>query len=369
MGIKVIFQATKDKRVKKFIASEGIEVIELEEFHLFEIEEGYNISIAKDDFYDSSLIIQLNGKKIFNLNDCHFLSERKIKKFKKKYGTCDILLTQFSYAAWKGGEENKKWREDAAYEKLQGIIKQCEILEAKIMVPFASFIWFSNELNKYLNDSANRPSTVALECRKKLKNCVCTIVKPMETLKIDSIYDIPLNTNAIAFWETKFLEPFQIISYYSSVPFIELNKKFSIYCDRVKKNNSRFMITVASKLPFIEVFKPVEVELLDLGLTVKIDVPKHRITISNASPDIALHSQSLAFIFDNSFGFDTLTVNGNFEQKSKSGFSKFTKNFAIENLNNLGYRLDWTIIFNMKLISIFVSKLIDVADKLNENKN
>ena len=83
LGIKVIFQATKDKRVKKFIASEGIEVIELEEFHLFEIEEGYNISIAKDDFYDSSLIIQLNGKKIFNLNDCHFLSERKIKKFKK----------------------------------------------------------------------------------------------------------------------------------------------------------------------------------------------------------------------------------------------------------------------------------------------
>ena len=60
-------------------------------------------------------------------------------------------------------------------------------------------------------------------------------------------------------------------------------------------------------------------------------------------------------------------MSGNFEQKSKNGFSKFTKNFAIENLNNLGYRLDWLLIFNIDLITIFIGRLLAVAQKLQKN--
>ena len=30
-----------------------------------------------------------------------------IEKFRKKHGKFDLLLTQFSYAAWKGNEDNK----------------------------------------------------------------------------------------------------------------------------------------------------------------------------------------------------------------------------------------------------------------------
>ena len=37
-----------------------------------------------------------------------------------------------------------------------------------------------------------------------------------------------------------------------------------------------------------------------------------------------------------SFGFDTLTVNGCFEEASNGGFLVSTKTLAIENLNNLG---------------------------------
>ena len=36
----------------------------------------------------------------------HLNSTENIKLFKKKFGSCDVLLTQFSYASWKGGKNN-----------------------------------------------------------------------------------------------------------------------------------------------------------------------------------------------------------------------------------------------------------------------
>ena len=45
---------------------------------------------------------------------------------------------------------------------------------------------------------------------------------------------------------------------------------------------------------------------------------------------LSMKSESLNFIFKNSFGFDTLTVNGCFEEVQKGGFVKATKTLAIE---------------------------------------
>lgn len=48
----------------------------------------------------------------------------------------------------------------AAYEKRQTLIKQSNLLGAKILIPFASFIFFNNMYNFYLNDSSNRPEDI-----------------------------------------------------------------------------------------------------------------------------------------------------------------------------------------------------------------
>ena len=86
--------------------------------------------------------------------------ENELKKFRKKYGTFDVLLTQFSYAAWKGGINNKIYRQVAADEKLEVIKTQASVLDCKTVIPFASFVYFSNELNFYMNDSINTPEKV-----------------------------------------------------------------------------------------------------------------------------------------------------------------------------------------------------------------
>ena len=79
---------------------------------------------------------------------------------------------------------------------------------------------------------------------------------------------------------------------------------------------------------------------------------------------ICLKSESLNFIFSNSFGFDTLTVNGCFEEGKIGGFVMATKSLAIENLNNLGISVTPSIIFNFFLIKLFILRLYRVAKKL-----
>ena len=81
-------------------------------------------------------------EKILNLNDCDVTNASKAKEIFSKTGEVDVLLTQFSYAAWKGGVANKKWRVQAAFEKLNAMDLQISIFSPKIVIPFASFFIF-----------------------------------------------------------------------------------------------------------------------------------------------------------------------------------------------------------------------------------
>lgn len=86
--------------------------------------------------------------------------------------------------------------------------------------------------------------------------------------------------------------------------------------------------------------------------------------LKHKQPLLFMHSESLYFIFKNSFGFDTLTVNGCFEEAPK-GFVAATKTLAIENnLNNLGIYINVATIFNFSIIKLFLKRLYRVAKKL-----
>ena len=80
------------------------------------------MTCIKDGFYDSGLLVESNGEKILNLNDCEITSLKRANEVFLKTGTIDVLLTQFSYAAWKGGKKNKKWRDEAANDKIKTIL-------------------------------------------------------------------------------------------------------------------------------------------------------------------------------------------------------------------------------------------------------
>ena len=360
-NVKFIFQKTNDKRVVSFLKMKNYECIELNNNEIYSIDNNFEIKIQTSDFYDSALIINLNGKKIFNLNDCPLKTKSELKEFKKIYGECDFLFTQFSYAAWKGGKKNISWRNSAADEKINTLKKQSEILNAKFTIPFASFIKFCDSYNFYLNDSINTPNKIVEKTKDINSNIL--FLKPYQILDIDNPTNDKLGFN---FWQDIYSNSnnFNIIENKKTYNFKTLNEAFLLYEKRIFSKNSKFLIKLLSKFKLFNFFQPIIIEIKDLKMNVKVDLANNLFEEVNSQPDIEMYSKSLYLIFNQDFGFDTLTVNGCFEEKDKSAFTKMSKSFAIGNLNNLGINLNHRIIFNASVIILFFKKLISIKKKL-----
>lgn len=360
-GIRVVFQHTSDKRVIKFFAANDIDIVELPFNKPVELARDFYVTCIKDGFLDSGLLIETAGQKILNLNDCDVTTKERASEIFQTAGICDVLLTQFSYAAWKGGRENKTWRELAAREKLNSVALQVEIFQPKFVIPFASFVYFSNERNFYLNDSVNYPTDVV----RKLDHADTQVMVMQPFDVFNGVHSRDRMKQAISFWASHYdsLGEKPLLTY-ETVDLDTLQIAFSKYRQRVFSNNSRVFMRLVSKLMPIKVFAPIVVFLDDLDANVKVDLFGDNLTMSASGADLIMSSESLHFLFENSFGFDTLSVNGCFEEGQKDGFSKAAKSLAIENLNNLGIQFRPSILLNMGLIFMFLKKLRNVARKV-----
>ena len=111
-------------------------------------------------------------------------------------------------------------------------------------------------------------------------------------------------------------------------------------------------------------FQPLKIKLLDHNKVYKYTIFDGMVEDVNIKEyDIAMHSQSLSFIFKNEFGFDTLTVNGCFEA-NHAGFAKVTKALALGNLNAMGFNLNLGLIFHSNIIFLFLNTLKKVKKNL-----
>ena len=360
-NIKILFQNTKDKRVITFLKSKFFLVEELSNSKEYQLDNDFKIQIQKFGFYDSALIINLQNKKIINLNDCIIEDKQELKNFAKKYGPADILLTQFSYAAWKGGKNNIDWRQNAAIEKINGINEQLKYLSCKKLIPFASFNYFSNSENFYLNDKMNTPMIVKEAVEAKNKEINVTIMQPLEE---QSIINLNQDNNSILFWNKIYENAKQLPKLsYGNLEFNELKNNFYTYQKKVFKNNSRLFMLMVSFLPMLNIFKTLNIYLIDLDITVKFSIFSDLNISKDNKYDVAMHSRSLNFIFLNDFGYDTLTANGNFET-SREGFSKLTKSLSIGSLNTLGYKFSLGLLFNPSIYLFFFYMLSKVSKNL-----
>jgi len=358
--IIILFQETKDKRVKDFFIKNGFNFNELKFEKPFFISNEFKITCIKDGFYDSALFIQTKDKKILNLNDCNVRTESRATEIYKITGSCDILLTQFSYAAWKGGEGNLNWRKLAAKEKLNDIFLQAKTFKPKQIIPFASFIYFSNESNKYLNDSVNWPKDVSNELRDI--DIFVNVMKPYDYL--DELNSLDKLKNANDYWETKFSNiSANKYNKHNIIEINELQECFIKYQKRVFSNNSKFFIRLARLLSPIKIFQPIIIKLKDTNETIILDLFLDSLCPSNLNADLVMSSESLKFILSFPFGFDTLTVNGCFEEENNNGFIKATKSLAIENLNNIGIKFSPSILFNSTVIFMFLKQLKKVKNR------
>lgn len=359
-GIKLLFQKIDDQRVAGFLRAQGFDLTELEFRTAHDLGSDVQVTCLKDEFYDSALSVRAGDTHVLNLNDCAVATHARAEEIRAAVGTCDVLLTQFSYAAWKGGRENRAWRELAAREKLNNIRVQAEVLQPSCVIPFASFVSFAHTRNAYLNDAANTPDdVVAAFADAPFDLCV---MQPGDVT--EGRADTQKNAAAQAYWRARYAASGQDLMTYETVSEEALRTAFAQWRARVFANNSRATMRLAQIASPVRVLQPVRVHLEDRDEIWSIDPPRGTLARCAGAPDLRMHSESLHFLFSNSFGFDTLGVNGTFEEVRPGGFSRAARSIAIENLNNLGLRFGPGLFLEPKIIGIFLERLRGVSAKM-----
>ena len=359
-NLRLLFQKTADHRVASFLRAQGFAVEEIAEGEEFTLAPGETVRIGRSGFYDSWSLFRAEGRAILNLNDCELNTEEALLALKREIGAIDVLLTQFSYAAWKGGRSNKALRENAAREKLSTVQRQIRCLAPKYVIPFASFIYFSHEENFYLNDAINDVETTARAIESADARPV--IMKPLDLWRVGEDWD---NRPALSYWHEAYagLDALPRRKISKSIDLAELAAHCGAYQKRVFEKNSKWLVWLAANVPLLAAFRPLTIRLTDLGKTVRFSMFETLREMPAAAPDVEMSSENLDFIFLNEFGYDTLTVNGRFEA-SPAGFARMTKNFAIGSLNALGLGLRPALIANADVVLLLAKKLRSFVGKM-----
>jgi len=354
--IKVLFQKTRDRRVVNFLESMKINCLELPLNTEINLSTSLAVTCIPDGKIDSALLVRCENEKILNLNDCVVRSKKRGEEIRKVTGEVDLLLTQFSYAAWKGGRENKKYRSDAAMDKLRSIYTQIEVFKPRFLIPFASFIYFSNLENQYLNDCINTPKDVITYLSDKETTTKVTVLKPLDYF--DDQRQSTEQSKEVIFWQKAFDDiSVRSLNSYTSKTMPELTSSFEKYCERIHANNNMYFIKLIRFASAGTFFGPLIIQIKETRKILRVDYVKRDLSVSAERPMVEMTSDSLNFIFANSFGFDTLTVNGCFEELHTGGFSTIARSLGIESFNNVGIYFGFKFLLKVRTI---IESLLDL---------
>jgi len=233
---------------------------------------------------------------------------------------------------------NTALHEEAARRRLNVVRTQIECLEPDYVIPFASFSRYSHEENAYLNASVNRIPDFLEVCAQT--GSAPIVLKPLDVWCVGEPRD---NAVAIDFWERAYdrVPSLPLRSASPTADLAVLQAECESYRQRIFARNSRTWMKLLAAVPFFRFFKPIDIRLTDIGKTVRFSFfDGLRETAGGRPADVEMSSDSLSFIFANDFGFDTLMVNARFNA-SPAGVDLLMKNFAVGNVNSMGWSIGW----------------------------
>ena len=104
--VTVLYQRSDDQKVRNWCLGNNFRFRELA-FSSWAVLDDTNLAqvlIGSVPFDDSWMALKIGSTTILNTNDC-VLSPAKLQKIKNQLGKVDVLLTQFSYANYRGNED------------------------------------------------------------------------------------------------------------------------------------------------------------------------------------------------------------------------------------------------------------------------
>ncbi|QWD76441.1 MBL fold metallo-hydrolase [Polynucleobacter sp. MWH-UH24A] len=331
--ITIVFQKTRDGRVKSFLESQGFMVLELENRERVQISNGFFITIGQVPFYDSWALIEVDGKKILNANDCILETPDRVQDIKETTDSVDILFTQFSYANWvEGGSLDGTSRALLANEKLQRIKIQSDVLRPDFIVPFASMVRFCHTENSYMNDEINTPDKT-VEFINRYTDSDPFLMVPYENW--DGVSS-KCNLSAIQFWNVAYKKALNrpLLEPKNFYDFPKLKSVCEEMCLRVRMRNNKVLIFL---LCIFELLPSQNIKITDLNCYVNFSW-RRGLKITNREKKqqyCEMSSESLYFLFKFDFGIDTLNVNARFAG-SLAQKKSLIRTFSPLALNNTG---------------------------------
>ena len=307
--IKILFQWTKDKRVVKFLNNLGYATIELPLGKKYFLDnKNYLICDRVGVTIDSFLFIEFEGIKILNLNDCQIINDRILQNIKKtiNHSSVDIFFNQFNYANWLGNEDRSDIRRKWASNKVNQNKKAIDLFKPKYFIPFASYCYFSHVENFYMNDSRNSIDKWH-DTFDQYNGNKTLIMAPGDVWEYGTDHN---SKTAINKYETQFknIKPNKINNNVSEKVLIENGVEYA------KNNMPNLFLTLYL---LIKNKYRTSIFIWDHDQSYIFSYGKGLIIAEKTkeSCDYEMSSDSLNFIFKNSFGAGTLSVNARYRTK------------------------------------------------------
>jgi hypothetical protein len=248
---------------------------------------------------DSALAVIDDDHVVLNANDVR-ISTAECRLIRQDLGKIDVLMGQFSLAAYAGFDPPRNYLPTRAKAILHNLSAAHNTLGATVTIPFASFIYFSSEDNKYINPFANTVQDAYDHLTRQGQNCV--VLYPGDIYQAGSAHD---SSQAL----TRYTDlPALDELHYDSTPPRSLIEIFDAYHAMVSQLQQHYPRVLLSLLGTMTVRIP------DLKKTIRFRLftgAIEEVTMTHMS-DLVINSQPLWFGFRFPFGIQTLGVSARF---------------------------------------------------------
>ncbi len=291
---------------------------------------------------DSALAVIDDRQVVLNQNDAR-ISTPECRLILQDLKHVDTLLSQFSLAAYAGFEPPEQYLPERASQILRNMSETHRALDAKVTIPFASFIYFSTEDNKYVNPFANTVNDAYDYLGQQGQSA--PVLYPGDSYEVGAAYDSSPALQRYASlpnWDELTYDPIDTKS---------LDEIFEAYTAMAKQIRERYPRALLLLL------RPVTIRIPDLDKAVEFSLASGRIAEAQESyqPDLSINSQPLWFGFKFPFGIQTLGVSARFQLYKN--FRNWKMHRILFSLNNGGVYLKPKYVFTTDFMNYVRTRL------------
>lgn len=311
-------------------------IIELPHRKRVEISDATTVYCYHSRQIDSALAIMSGGQSLIDINDVE-TSKKDRRLLSADLGSVDCVLNQFSIAGYNGDVNYAELIPAANRRIIKNMLADSMALNAKMTIPFASFMYFCCEDNKYINSYVNTPRRI-LE-RFEMANMNMKLLMPGESWTVGEPVD---NTCAVQFYERTYAEIGRLaIDKSELVPLEKVRKAFQARTNQLLRNHSRILL---------KRIKPITIRIPDLHETVSITLADQNFEelTPSAAFDLEINSQPLWYGFKFPWGIQTLGVSGRLRLYDNAKHWRRLRYLMA--VNNAGIRLRFRYIFSRNFV-------------------